>query len=75
MARVTQGEFFPDDANIGISIRSFPNDVNESNLCEGPSNGIVGLTYFFYLNRIPGLLVIEKGKGLSHKLLLREKEN
>ena len=55
---------------LRVSLRTFPNDLNESNLCESPLNGTEGVT--FDLNRIPMLLVLEKGKGLSTKVLLRE---
>lgn len=47
VARVSQCNFFLHDNKIEIPIKTFPNDVNESSLCEGPLNGMEGITYFF----------------------------
>lgn len=66
--------FFLQDIKIEISIRMFPNDATESNLRDGPLNGIEGVP-FLYANRIFWLLVIEKNKGLSNTRLLRENGN
>lgn len=47
--RLSQSDVFLQDIKIEISIRMFPNDATESNLWEGPWNGIENVTFFFFL--------------------------
>lgn len=54
--------FFLLDINIAISIRTFPNDGNEPNLCEGPVNGIESISYCLIETRSPAF-VDREGQG------------
>lgn len=45
VTRLSQSDFFLQDIKIEISIRTFPNDATESNLWEGPLNGIEGVPF------------------------------
>lgn len=52
VTRLSQWGVFLQDIKIEISIRTFPNDATESNLWEGPWNGIESVTFFFLFLKI-----------------------